>query len=322
MKEMETPRVWCVRAHGGQGTEHFVRDGFVGLAGDLPDLSAVTSRADIEAVYRGKHPEETSPYVIGQSVGIIERFRFGIRQGDIVITPDREGRLRTGTVKTGEYRFVEGERYRHRYDVEWHETELNRAELSVPLQATLRSAQTVFEIDPPDEILRVLRRPVAQRVAEPLDWREVVLSRVLALDAREFELLSGELLRALGFEATEVVGGPGDGGVDAVGVLDVSGLARINVFVQAKRYRRGSRISANTVKALRASIPRDGQGAFITTADFERAAYDLALDPGFPRIGLINGERLVELLVAHWADLPEELRQKLGLQPGLVPLVG
>jgi restriction system protein len=320
MKEMDTPRVWCVRAHGGQGTEQFVRDGFVGLAGDLPDLSAVTSRADIEAVYRRVHPEETSPYAIGQSVGIIERFRLGVRQGDIVVTPDLEGRLRIGIVSTGEYRFIEGERYRHRYSVQWHETALNRAELSVPVQATLRSAQTVFEIDPPDEILRAIGRPVAKRVAEALDWREVVLSRVLELDAREFELLTGDLLRALGFEATEVIGRPGDGGVDAVGVLDVSGLARINVFVQAKRYRRGSRITANTVKALRAAIPRDGQGAFITTADFERAAYDVALDPMFPRIGLINGQRLVELLVEHWADLPEEFRHKLGLRQGLVPV--
>lgn len=88
--------------------------------------------------------------------------------------------------------------------------------------------------------------------------------------------------------------------------------------MQAKRYKHDSRISANTVRALRQAIPRDGQGAFITTADFDRKASDMALDPQFPRIGLINGRQLVDLLVEHWSDIPSEFHEKLGLKQGLV----
>ncbi len=66
------------------------------------------------------------------------------------------------------------------------------------------------------------------------------------------------------------------------------------------------------------AIPSGGQGAFITTADYQRKAYDVATDSGYPRIGLINGRQLVDLLVEHWKDMPEEFQSKLGLKTGLV----
>ena len=112
--------------------------------------------------------------------------------------------------------------------------------------------------------------------------------------------------------------GSGDGGVDATGELNVAGLAKVKVFVQAKRYKLGSKVNANTVKQLRQAIPFGGQGAFITTADFQDAAANVALESGFPRIGLINGRQLTDLLIEHWADIPPEFRERLGLKPGLV----
>jgi restriction system protein len=125
-------------------------------------------------------------------------------------------------------------------------------------------------------------------------------------------------LTALGFEGSEVTGKPGDGGVDATGELNAANLAKVKIFVQAKRYKIGSRVSANVVKQLRSSIPSNGQGAFITTADFQEAATDVALQQGFPRIGLVSGRQLVDLLVEHWNDIPAEFRERLGLRPGLV----
>jgi hypothetical protein len=53
---------------------------------------------------------------------------------------------------------------------------------------------------------------------------------------------------------------------------------------------------------------------------FQIKAKEVALEPGFPRIGLINGEQLVDILAEHWNDIPEEFREKLGLQVGLVPI--
>jgi restriction system protein len=147
---------------------------------------------------------------------------------------------------------------------------------------------------------------------------KAVLEQVLQLDDKEFEILVGHLLTALGFDGSEVVGKSGDGGVDATGELNVSNLAKVKVFVQAKRYALNQKISSGVVRQLRQAIPFGGQGAFITTAEFQTKAQDIALEAGFPRIGLVNGRQLVDLLVEHWDDIPAEFQELLGLKPGLV----
>ena len=111
----------------------------------------------------------------------------------------------------------------------------------------------------------------------------------------------------------------GDGGVDATGELNVANMAKIKLFVQAKRYKIGAKISANVVKSLRANIPSGGQGAFITTAGFQKMAKDIAIETGFPRIGLIDGEQLVDILAEYWDDIPNDFKEKLELKTGLVP---
>ena len=108
------------------------------------------------------------------------------------------------------------------------------------------------------------------------------------------------------------------GGVDATGELNIANLAMVKVFVQAKRYKPDAKISASTVRQLRQAIPFGGQGAFITTANFQKAAFEVALEDGFPRIGLINGGQLVDLLVERWSDIPADFQERLGLKPGLV----
>ena len=104
------------------------------------------------------------------------------------------------------------------------------------------------------------------------------------------------------------------GGVDARGDLTVSNLGPIKIFVQAKRYQLGSKVRANDVRKLRQSIPNDGQGAFITTADYQAKTTDVALETGFSRIGLINGHQLVDLLIEHWGSVPQGFQERPGLK--------
>ena len=78
------------------------------------------------------------------------------------------------------------------------------------------------------------------------------------------------------------------------------------------------KISANSVKALRQNIPNGAQGAFITTCVFHRDAQTVANETGFARIGLIDGENLVDILAEHWDKIPVEFRDKLNLKLGLV----
>ncbi|MGA7524076.1 MAG: restriction endonuclease [Acidobacteriaceae bacterium] len=320
------PEVYCVRADYGKYTQQFVDGGYMAI-GWLPDISLgnVHSRDELYPLYKTAYPNDTSNIVIGQQVGQIARFLLEIKASDYVITPDANSEfLRYGVVGADPSYFCadgsDGCPFRHRRHVEWAASPLRRFDLSVPLQNTMRSSLTVFYISQRDEFLTAIGKhdlvTTPQHVA--YDSYKVVLDQILSLTAEEFEVLITHLLTALGFEGSEHTGKPGDGGVDATGELNVENLAKIKIFVQAKRYALGNKISGSTVRQLRQAIPFGGQGAFITTADYAADAPDIALETGFPRIGLVNGRQLVDLLVEHWDDIPQEFRERLGLRPGLV----
>ena len=312
--------VWCVRAGSGAYAKQFVHGGYVGVHfGITSDLTQVSSRDELTAIYRAAHPDEISNLVIGQQVGQLARFLLEMQEGDYVLTPAADaallhyGRLTDGPPYADD---ASDSPYPVRRRVKWIAT-LNRSALSVPFQNTIRSSLTVFAVSQRDEFLAAIGQVVLLPRGEYDPYR-AVLEQVLELTPKEFEILVGHLLTAVGFEGSEVTGRTGDGGVDATGILSVAGLAEVKVYVQVKRYKTDAKIAAKVVKQLRTAIPSGAQGAFITTADFQHAAADVASEVGFPRIGLINGRQLVDLLAEHWDDIPEEFQQRLGLKKGLV----
>jgi restriction system protein len=320
------PNVYCVRAEYGSYARQFVAGGYVAIGWLYDqDLSGIKSKEEIYPLYKKARPQDTSNIVIGQQVGQIARFLFDIQAGDYVITPDANTELlRVGVVSPDPSYFHDdgADRcpFENRRRVKWLPQIFNRSSFSVPFQNTIRSSLTVFYISQRDHFLDVIGKKdlIPHAPKEIYDPYRAVLDQVLELDDEEFEVLITHLLAALGFEGAEHTGKPGDGGVDATGELNVANLAKVKIFVQVKRYKLGTKINAGTVKALRQSIPSGGQGAFITTSDFQNSASEVALEPGFPRIGLINGQQLVDLLVEHWQNIPEDFKNKLGLKPGLV----
>ena len=318
--------VYCVRAAFGTYTEHFLIGGYVAISW-LPDndLSKVQSRDELKTLYRNAYPDHKSNLVIGQQVGQIARFLLEIKAGDYVITPAQNTEfIYYGVVENDAYYFEKGEDdgcpYLQRKKVKWCNKSIQRSQLSVPFQNTMRSSLTVFYVSHKKNFFTIIDKRIPETdVQSEYDYYTFILNRILELDAQEFEILIIHILNALGFEGSEHTGKVGDGGVDATGELNVSNMAKIKLFVQAKRYRLDSRIRGNVVKELRANIPTGGQGAFITTAGFDKKAKEIAVENGFPRIGLINGEQLVDILAEHWDDMPEEFKEKLNLKTGLVP---
>ncbi|MCZ6803385.1 MAG: restriction endonuclease [Proteobacteria bacterium] len=265
--------------------------------------------------------------MIGQQVGQIARFLLEIKAGDYIITPAQNTEfIYYGVVEENPYFYnaVDDDcSCCHRIKIKWNREPIQRSQFSVPFQNTIRSSLTVFNISHKKNFFTTIGKP--ELVPEggrqvEFDYYTYILNRILELDDKEFELLITSILAALGFEGAKHTGRVGDGGVDVTGELNVANMATVKLFVQAKRYKLGKKIDANTVKALRANIPSSGgQGAFITTADYQKNAKEIAVEQGFPRIGLINGEQLVDILVKHWNDIPVEFREKLELKVGLVP---
>jgi restriction system protein len=67
------------------------------------------------------------------------------------------------------------------------------------------------------------------------DWKDALLETLLNMSPTAFERLAQRLLRESGFSSTVVTGGTGDGGIDGLGVYQIS-LLSFPVFFQCTRY--------------------------------------------------------------------------------------
>lgn len=129
--------------------------------------------------------------------------------------------------------------------------------------------------------------------------RSALRKRLMGMPPERFEGLIAELLLALGFEedTIEITPFGNDGGVDVRGVLNAAGITEVNAAVQAKRWKYN--VQSPVVQALRGSLVVHEQGIIITTSKFSKGAVTEAQAPGKVRISLIDGEKLLDLLIEH-----------------------
>ena len=318
------PNVYCVRGAGGKYADAFKKGGYVAIRWlndwDLGEIS----RDNIELLYnwyREAYPGDVDMRR-AINVGQMVRFLFDVHERDIVLTPsEQREKIYAGTVIGPYYHEVTDDcPYAHRRRIEWRPEPLLRSAFSVPLQNTLGALATVYNVRHASEVLEALGYPVEEPQGSKVekDMATLALERILRLSPQEFEQLVTELLSSLGFEEAEQVGKVGDGGVDVTGTLRVSTLASVNLTIQVKRYKRTSTINAKTIRDFRGAAPAASEAAFVTTARFNKKAREEAIKPGFKKIGLVDGNQLVDLLAAHYENLSEELQDKLHLRLALV----
>lgn len=121
--------------------------------------------------------------------------------------------------------------------------------------------------------------------------------RLLSMPPKDFEELVSQLLVALGFENVIVTNYSNDGGIDVRGTLVVGDVIRVNMAVQAKRWK--GNVQAPVVQQVRGSLGTHDQGLIITTSDFSPGATEEARRPNAVPVALMNGDQLVALLVEH-----------------------
>lgn len=117
------------------------------------------------------------------------------------------------------------------------------------------------------------------------------------LDPRLFEALIGQLLIALGFEDVVVTKYSGDGGIDLRGRLAVGGVTDVRTAIQVKRW--SNSVSGRTVRELRGGLGPHERGLVITLSDFTKDARKESEAADRSPISLINGDRLVDLLIEN-----------------------
>ena len=128
--------------------------------------------------------------------------------------------------------------------------------------------------------------------------RERLRDLLINMDASAFEHLVKRLLEEMGYQNVEVTPASGDGGVDVIADIEL-GITSVREVVQAKRHRRT--IQRKELDALRGSLHRFNavRGTIIATSQFAKGTKEAAFESGAAPITLIDGEKLIDLLIEH-----------------------
>lgn len=128
--------------------------------------------------------------------------------------------------------------------------------------------------------------------------RESLREHLLKMDPKDFEELVGRLLEEMNYQNVGVVGQSGDGGVDVIAEIQL-GVTSVREVVQAKRHKRT--IQRKDLDALRGSLYRFNavRGTIVATSRFAKGAVEAAFAQGAAPITLIDGDRLIDLLIEH-----------------------
>jgi restriction system protein len=142
---------------------------------------------------------------------------------------------------------------------------------------------------------RTLRGEVPGKVS--LDYRAQLLMVIGNLSPAGFERLCQRLLRESGFESVTITGRTGDGGIDGIGILQMTPFVSFKVLFQCKRYQ-GS-VSAAQIRDFRGAMQgRTDKGIIITTGTFTSDARKEAVREGAIQVELVDGEKLVNMFEA------------------------
>ncbi len=124
------------------------------------------------------------------------------------------------------------------------------------------------------------------------------------LHPRQFEAFAGKLLESVGFTNVEVTKYVGDGGIDGYGNLEM-GVVKVRAAFQVKRWR--NNVPPAEVNQFRGAILGEfDQGIFITTSDFSEEAKKVSSKRGVVPIVLINGERIVNIMLEKGLGVRQE----------------
>ena len=144
------------------------------------------------------------------------------------------------------------------------------------------------------------KREVLKAVKSFNDQQRVGLKATLAeLHPYKFEHLVRDLLEAMGYEDVTVTKEAGDKGVDVIANIQF-GITSVREVVQVKRTPNSS-LGRPIVDQLRGALPYHQaiRGTIITLGTVSKGAREAAIFPGAAPITLIDGEKLLDMLVEH-----------------------
>jgi restriction system protein len=130
-----------------------------------------------------------------------------------------------------------------------------------------------------------------------------LLIQMKKMDPHDFEGLVLDVLAAIGYgggsrQAMQGVSRGPDGGID--GKINEDKLGLDQIYMQAKRYSENS-VSSEKVQAFVGAMTSGGcrKGVFVTTSKFTTNAIHFANSIRDPRLVLVDGDKLANLMIQH-----------------------
>jgi restriction system protein len=154
-------------------------------------------------------------------------------------------------------------------------------------QAPGRAAVTSKQSD-----LRKLAKDLQQEA------REQLAHYLAKMDPFKFEGLIKLLLEEMGYDDVQTTSPTNDKGVDVVANIEL-GISSVREVLQVKRHK--GNINRTVLDQLRGSLHRFNavRGTVITTGHFSKGTQEAAFERGAAPITLIDGDKLLDLLVEH-----------------------
>lgn len=319
-----------------------VEKGFVSIGWEeIPDLRTIgDDRARLKDLV-----QETYPYIKPGAVpvwaGVLYRFGFEMRPGDLVVAPYRPDSTLNFGVVDGPYEHrSDVVKHPHRRKVRWLRTGVARGLFPQAALYEIGSAVTLFQVRrhatvfqqfldasseemfeqvPPravetvdDSESAVEDEPNADRIEQHTrDFIVKVLLRELAHE--EFEHFTADLLRVMGYQA-RVTPFSADGGVDVIAHKDPLGLEPPLIKIQCKHTT--STQSRPDVQRLIGTLSSGEVGLFVTLGSFSRDA--VGLERERQNLRLFSGADITRLTLEHYDRLPSRWRELLPLRSLLV----
>ncbi|MBC9958376.1 restriction endonuclease [Yimella sp. cx-51] len=316
-------------------TGNFISIGWEGI-GDLRQIG--DDRDALKVLLQQTFPEAKAG-AIPVWAGILLRFAFEMRPGDIVISPYKADSTLNFGVIDGPYEFIQSEPlHRHRRRVRWIRTGVPRGIFPQQALYEIGSAITLFRVrhnrsvfeqylaSASDDVTPVHTDPVT---AEPTEeavegWaadepsaarisqftRDFVQKQLLAeMSHQQFEEFTADLLVSMGYQA-RVTPYTGDGGVDVIAHRDPLGLEPPIIKVQCKHTTATQ--SRPDVQRLIGTLASNELGLFVTLGTYSKDAVDLERER--QNLRLLTGADIVELTMQHYQELPARWRQLMPLR--------
>jgi restriction system protein len=307
-------------------------------AGDLTDLPEDRDRFKVRL--RERFPDRSEGWV-ANAAGQLLRFRHVMQAGELVVYSRKADRtINIGRISGG-YDYAPGVsgRYPNRRTVEWLKTELPRDEFSSGCLYEVGCFLSIFTIkEHRDELLARLDGELGTAgtpppmiledgAIEPVSEDEPDVERIGALTGdfllktfnstlkgHDFARFCGWLFEALGYSVRVSEAGP-DGGIDILATEDPLGVKRPLLKVQCKSGSGKSKPSE--VQALNGTLAESELGVFIAVGGYTPQAEQAAR--GMPKMRLIGPDELIELVLAHYPQLPDDAKQAIPLRRVWMP---